>query len=415
MTVTVDYYKELELERTWDEKILKREIRDRQSFWIRRNNSCNDKEQLILIKEMLSKAEKAFRYLTKPKKRKEYDKELDEAYKKGLIHDEKEEEFKSALEKALEYYRKGDIKLSAQYAQEAVNGKINEPRAWDILARCHYDAGNYEKALNTVDDGLKIFGDNIGLNWLGARIAIVGTQNYNEAQQRVNRLIEIAPNQSVGYAEQIYLHMSKGNEELAFQEIDQYIEKHPNDNEFRKESAYNAIHFSDTSYVQDPQTGVYVIADKKGYERCLGIREKAVRIFRDEYTEQQLEETRYFGKLEFNEDNKSDLKWMYGVFLYMFVCLVGGTIGGSAQPGELLAVGLLCLGLGIPPFILTYVSFRPYWQLNRIYLTGDPGKLEKRVILFGRIYTWLLRKVLWVFWTIFKLVSATIIGIAMRR
>lgn len=414
MTITMDLYKQLALERSWDEVRIRRTLTDRQKLWIGRGNACNDKDQLKQIDEMMDVLGQAFRYLTKPEKRKRYDKALDEAYKNGTIKDETEEKMKSVLEQAIEYYRKGNIKLAAQYAQEAIDGKVNEPRAWDTLAQCHYDMGDAGKALDTVDDGLAVFGDDIKLNWLGARIATIGTMDYADAQRRINRLIEIAPDRSIGHTEQIFLHFSKGNEELALQEVDRYIEEHPDDNDFKMNAAYDIIKFSNTSFVQDPVSKTYIIADKKGYERCMRLREKAQEIYEDDYTKQQVEKARYYGTLEFNEDNKGDLLWMYGVWGYVFIALVMLTLGGGGEPAELLPIGLLSLALSVPPIILTVVSYRPYWQINRIYVTGDPGLLEKSVVTIGRAYVWLIKKTLWLCGQIIKYVFLAIVKIVMR-
>ena len=167
MTVTVDLYKKLEIERSWDEKKIKKDLSSKQGEWLKRQNACNDKEELLIIEEMMKAITQAFEMLVKPDKRKKYDKALDEAYKKGIIKDDIEEKLKSILEQALEYYRKGNIQLASQSALEAIEGKINDPMAWSILARCSYDTENYTKALDVIDDGLKIFEDDIDLNWLG--------------------------------------------------------------------------------------------------------------------------------------------------------------------------------------------------------------------------------------------------------
>ncbi len=410
MTVTVDYYKQLEIDRAWDEKKIKEYLRSRHRQWTMRKNACNDKKEGLLIEEILNSIEEA-RFLTKPDKRKKYDKALEEAYKKGIIKDDIEEKLKSILGQALEYYRKGNIKLAAQSAQEAIDGKINDPMAWGILARCSYETENYTKALGIIDDGLGVFEEDIDLNWLGARIATVGTNDYEDAQRRINHLLEIAPDQAIGHSEQIFLHMIKGEEELAFSEIDKYIETHPGDNEFKKNAAYSVISFSNTSYVQDPKSGTYIIADKQDYERCLKMREKAQDIYHDEYTEQQVEKARYYGTLEFNKDNLNDLLWMYGTFLYVFVAVLSSVFDGTEG---LFAAAAICLALAVPPVILTIVSFRPYWQLNRIYLTGDPGLLETVVVKIGRFYTWLIKKALELLWKLIIFAIEAIVRFCLR-
>lgn len=48
MAVTVDYYKELELDRSWDEKTIREKLKDLQKVWTKRQSACNDKEQLLI-------------------------------------------------------------------------------------------------------------------------------------------------------------------------------------------------------------------------------------------------------------------------------------------------------------------------------------------------------------------------------
>ena len=215
MDITYDLYKELELDRSWDEKAIKTRLKEIQRLWTKRQSACNDKEQLLLIDQILSKVDEGFKYLIKALRRKQYDQALDKAYKNGKIKDETEVQMQGLVERARQYYRKGNIKLAAQYAQQAVDGKINDPVAYDLLARCYFDIQNYLKALEVIDVGTSVFTDNLKLHWLGARIATIGTRNYDDAQNRVNRLLEIAPDNSIGHSEQIFLHLRNGKEDLA--------------------------------------------------------------------------------------------------------------------------------------------------------------------------------------------------------
>ena len=57
MDVTYDLYKELELDRSWDEATIKTKLKEIQRLWTKRQSACNDKEQLLLITDILSKEE----------------------------------------------------------------------------------------------------------------------------------------------------------------------------------------------------------------------------------------------------------------------------------------------------------------------------------------------------------------------
>ena len=378
MTVTYDLYKELELDRSWDEKTIKDRLKEIQKLWTQRQSACNDKEQLLLIDKILNAVEDGYRYLIKAIKRKQYDEVLEKAYKDGVIKDETEQKMKSLLEQAMAYYRKGNIRLAAKCAQEAIDGKINDPKAYDILARCHFDMQNYQKAIDTINTGVEIYSDNLDLHWLGARIATVGIQDYEDAQKRVNRLIELAPDRSVGHSEQVFLHLRKGNEELAFQEIDSYIETHPSDEGFKRGVAYDLDTYSNGCYYYDATQNASFIADKESDEKCLKLRTKAVEIYSDEHTQNQLKNAQYFGQKKWNSWNMESIKSLsiYGVIFLLLIWPVGLA---------LLAIDAL----------LIYFSFRPYWQINKTYVTGQMGTAEQIVSTLGdyaaRFGGWLLR------------------------
>lgn len=366
MVITYDLYKELELDRSWDETAIKSRLKEIQRLWTKRQSACNDKEQLMLIDNILSKVGEGFKYLVKKIKRKEYDTALDTAYKKGQIKDETEAKMKSLIEEAKQYYRKGNIKLAAQCAEKAIEGKVNDPMAYDILARCRFDMQDYSKALETIDEGTAIYTDNIDLIWLGARIATIGMQDYDDAQQRVNKLIEIAPDQAISHTEQIYLHLRKGDEDLAFQEIDKYIEAHPEDENFKRGVAYDIDSYSNTCYYYDKAQNATFIADKEAYEKCMKLRTKASEIFNDEYTQKQLENAKYYGTKEWNSWNMESIKSLsiYGIILLFIFPYVG-------------------IPLLIIDGLLIYFSFRPYWQINKSYITGEMGTAEKIISIIG--------------------------------
>lgn len=378
MVVTYDLYKELSLERSWDESTIKSKLKEIQRLWTKRQSACNDKEQLLLIDEILTKVGEGFKYLVKSIKRKEYDAALDKAYKEGKIKDDIEAKVKNLIDEAKQYYRKGNIKLATQCAEEAIQGKVNDPMAYDILARCRFDMQEYDKALEAVDAGTEIFTDNIDLHWLGARIATVGNQNYEDAQNRVNKLIELAPDSSIGHSEQIYLHLRKGDEDLAFQEIDTYIAAHPTDEGFKRGVAYDIDSYSNSCYYYDKAQNATFIADKESYEKCVKLRTKAVEIFSDEHTKKQLENAQYFGQKEWNNWNIESIKMLsiYGIVLLFLFFPVG-------------------IPLLIIDGLLIYYSFRPYWQINKTYVTGQMGTAERIVSVIGdygvRFGGWFLR------------------------
>lgn len=372
MDITIDYYKELDIDRSWDEKTIREHLKNMEKIWIQRQGATNDKEQSLLIDKIIDNIRDARRYLIKAVKRQAYDQALELAYQAGRIVDVAEEKLRTILDQARAYYRKGNIKLAAKFAEEAVAGEVNDASAYDLLARCYFDMNTYDKALGVVDHGISIFKTDLNLHWLGARIATIGTKNFENAQQRINRLLELAPNNSIGHSEQVYLHLRSGDEKLAFQEIDSYIAAHPDDNNFKRGVAYDLDTYSNTCYYYDAAQNATFIADKASYQKCLTLRTKAVEIFEDEHTQNQLESAKYYGKKAWNDWNMPAIK---SLATYGTIFTVLGFIAEGFLP-----IGIaLYLVMGV----LIYFSFRPYWQINKSYVTGKAGKLEKVISIAG--------------------------------
>ena len=395
MDVTVDLYKELQLDRSWDEKTIRKKIKDLNKFWVKREAACNDKEQLLIIDKVKKNLDEALKFLTKATMRVQYDKALEKAYKNGIIRDEVEDKLNNLIDQARAYYRKGNIQMAAKYAQQAVNGNINDPEAYELLARCYYDSNNYSGALSVIDKGISVFTDDINLHWLGARIAAAGAKDYANAQARINRLIELAPDKAIGHSEQVNLHLLKGDEQLAFDEIDSYISAHPDDKTFKREVAYSLDNHSRTCYYYDKTHDAYIIADKKAYEKCLTLCKKANSIFDDEHTKNMLENAQYYGTKEWNSWNMDSIKCLalYGAIFTALTAVFGGLA---------LIIGLILFAaMGV----LIYFSYRPYWLINQSYITGEPSAAEKLISGFGdfmaKAARWLFKALVWLFKTVF--------------
>lgn len=402
--IETDLYKELEIDRAWDEKTIRDYLKKLLKIWTQRQGATNDEQQLLEISNVLDLIESGFRFLTKTAKRKQYDAALEVAYKNKKLTDEAEEELYTILDQARAYYRKGNIKLATKLAEEVVAEKVNDVSAYEFLARCYMDVSAYNKALNVVDQGLAIFSDNLKLHWLGARIETVGTKNFNNAQNRVNKLIELAPNESIGYSEQINLHLQQGDENLAFSEIDSYIAEHPDDNSFRQGVAYELDAYSKTCYYYDASQNASFIADKQSYNKCLNLCEKAVEVYADEYTQKQLKRAQSYGKKEWNDWNLPSIKSL-AIYGSLFAVL------GFASEAFLMLGVIFYTVMGI----LIYFSFRPYWQIYKTYVTGEMGSTEQAISIIGeqtaKLAEWMFNTLMKVMGWIFKFV----LGLASGR
>ncbi len=371
MEVAIDYYKELDIDRTLDCKGIRKYLNQLDSLWNKRLSTTQDPESRSLILDVRKTITEAFKTLVKEDKRKDYDKDLQKAYDQNMFQDEEEEQLQTVLDKAREYYRKGELLLAQENPLEAVENSINDPEAYEILARCYYETDHYPESLEAIDLGLSLYEEDLPLLWLSARVASNYGQDFDDAQRRVNALLESAPDMSIGHSEQVFLHLKKGDETLAIQEIDSYLDKNPEDMDFRRESAYNLNDYTNVYYMKDPETGGRFLADKNAVNSVININSKANQVYDDDNTRQELDNARFYNQREWNSWNVNSIisLLLYGtLFMFFF------------QPLGIIVYAIAAL--------LVFFSFRPVWQINKTIVTGQTGRLETAVNGLGNVTAW---------------------------
>lgn len=363
----VDYYKLLEIDHNWTTDEILKYLRKTNRQWIQRNNTCpNDrKEQLESIAKMLKIIGDALKQFGNDITRQKYDEDLNKAYANGSLTDETHQEYKDILEQAWAYYYKNDIDLAMQYARECVEAQLNEPSAYELLANCYMLIEAYNDALNAIDTGLNIFNNNQPLMILGARIATISGCMYDEAQKRINIILESFPDEPYGFAEQIYMHLHKGDSSLAFNEIDSYVSIRPEDMKFRELVAYDIDRYIYENLVSSTNDNQTFIAGKDAYANALKLARKAAELYADPHTSSVVADVEFYGKREWDSWNMPSIKTLtiFGLLLLVIP-----------------PVGIIFLIIDI---LLVIFSFRPYWQINQTYVTGQRGTLESIINRIG--------------------------------
>lgn len=304
-------------------------------------------------------------------------------------------------------FLKGNYQGAIRKCMDALNNGVRDYRVYILLAKSYFLLNDTDNSLKTVEDGLQVHPDNLLLLRAGARFSNEGKHDFDRSQKYINKMLEIDSDNNLANAEQSYLYLSTGKEDLAYQLIDQYVEKHPNDSEFRKSCAYDLVGYSYSCYTKAPDSEAYIIASEEDYQKCLDTCNKAASLYKDENVQTALENAQYYGTVEFNDENKENIMWLFiGGIIYLvcgivfllgigfgtvmmismaemsmenFLDMLGGLLGGLV----FLVVGILLIRSG---FRLRKVSYRPYWQINKFIMTGKREKDEKKYIVIGTIF-----------------------------
>ena len=242
----IDYYGIYKLDRNLSAREIKKMLRSIQGD-IRANmssGSLNGEAILFKLQESFHQVADALKVFKNDDTKEEYDAQLDAAYANGTLNTEAQAVAEDLYAEIEALFLKGNYQRAAQKCTEALNNNVHDARIYGLLARSYYALRDVVRSLKTVAEGVKIHPENLELLRIGARFSNEGQDDLNTAQSYINRMFELDADNKFAYAEQIYLYLCSGKNDLAYQNIDEYIEMHPQDMEFRKTCAYDLIGYS---------------------------------------------------------------------------------------------------------------------------------------------------------------------------
>ena len=382
----MDYYVYYDLNRSGNTKDIRKQLLQRQGE-IRSKmtgGSLNSPEIMNKLQEAFENIAAAIKIFKNDDRRKNYDALLDAAYESGALNPEAQSTAQDLYEEIQALYMKGNYSGAIRAAMEALNNNAHDYRIYILLAQSYFALNNADASLKAVDDGLNVHPDNFPLLRAGARFANEGKQDYGCSQRYINRMMEIDPENPMAVSEQSYLYATAGKTDIAYKLVDDFLEKHPNDTDFRKDVAYDLVGLSYSScYTKDPYSDAYIIASEEDYKKSLDTCTKAASLYNDENIQDALENARSFGSVEYNDENTENILWLFiGGAIYLVTSIVAFASNGLA--GLLVfALGILLIFSGVK---LRKLSYRPYWQINKFILTGQREKEEGRYITIGKIF-----------------------------
>ena len=400
----IDYYVFYSIDRRKNTKEIRKILLQKQGE-IRSNmanGSLNSEEILKKLQEAYNEIANAVKVFKNDERRKKYDTLLDAAYNEGKIDVEAQNIAQSLYEEIEALFMKGNYNIVIRKCMDALDNNVRDYRIYILLAQSYYALKNPDRSIATVEDGLKANPDNLQLLKAGARFANEGKKDYSKAQEFVNKIYEVEPEGPIAASEQSYLYLSMGKEDLAYKLIDDYMERHPGDMDFRRDVAYDIIGYSYTYYTLDPSSEAYVIASEEDYQSCLKSCNKALSIYNDDNVREALDNAEFFGTIEFNTENKENILWLFICGVIYILGAVFVLLSDSAVAAIfMLLLGVLLIYSGVK---LKKVSYRPYWQINKFILTGKREKEENKYIIIGKIFSGYMKASIKLGWKFIRLV-----------
>ena len=203
----IDYYSMFseQINREMTESEIKKRLSEEMSFISQRLSGIHpdDEANQKSTREIRDHCRKAIKILSNPVTRREYDIQLDAAVKAGKVNYEVSEEVKDILARAHAFFEKGRYDLALNLAKEALDNKLDSEETYELISRSYFMLGDYDEAVDSVSKAAGIYQSSLHLRWLNIRFLTM-TENFNEAQAKLNEAMRDFDNDSMLAAEQIY-------------------------------------------------------------------------------------------------------------------------------------------------------------------------------------------------------------------
>ncbi len=402
----VDYYAVYGLDRTAERKEIYNRLRSIQGHIIQKKagGALNSEEIMAKVLEQEKMIVNAVKTFKTDERRAKYDEMLQAAIDSGMLNAEAQQMAEDAYAEIEKMFLRGNYEGVIRRCRQAIEDNTSDQRVYSLLAQSYNIVGDTENAVRTAEENVRLHSKNMDALGLAARIVYSGKHDFEKAQGYVNQMLEIDAENSTAIGTQVYLHLREGHDDLAYSMIDQYVGAHPSDEDFRRSAAYDIIGTGDTCYefVDVEGSTVCLFSKKEDYERYLNLSKKAVSVYSDENTKLSLDLAEAYGEIQYNEDNRENIKWCFigAAFFLLYVPIVFSLLGDSPITSVLPAIilGILAVVVGV---MLHSVSKRPYWQVIRYYLTGQREPKEAVFVIVGSILggwlriSWQLAKFIW--------------------
>ncbi|MDE6087640.1 MAG: hypothetical protein K2G25_04575, partial [Oscillospiraceae bacterium] len=128
----VDYYHVLNINKELSTQEIKNILIAEQKKWSQRTNTPSDSKIMKAAQETLDIVNAAMRTIGNKNKRPAYDKEWEKRKAQGMLETEKTVEAANIVERAVQYYQEGNLKLAEKFAREALQTDGNNITAYDV-------------------------------------------------------------------------------------------------------------------------------------------------------------------------------------------------------------------------------------------------------------------------------------------
>lgn len=359
----INYYKEFNLDPKMTDEELCDALFQLKKKWIHRQNA-SDLTKRQKAENMIALIEEAALIFADKLKRDQYDSKLSKENNKEevLQHAAVEQEENSKpiesnsknIEKIMNMVTAlfNDVKYNSviELCEKTIQEGITNDSLYLYLGLSYWYSDMLQQAVVSFEKGIKEYPTaSILYGNLGA-LYLYSLNDYTLARSYIDKALELNSYYTWYLSLDVAHLFYTGHVDEAEEKIQNYLEKNPEDQEYKYRISEVYMDYSD-KFLTEAQNGGSYISTSQVYDSILYYRNKAKSILPNERTQKAVSVIEEKGKRIFNTEN---IKGIAG--LVFLGCLF-------AYP--LLPVWIILAG------VLTYYSYKPIWLLEKMTLTNQ--------------------------------------------
>lgn len=382
-----NYYAELNLKPDSSPEKLAEMIKKEKRKWTIRLNAP-DLEKRQLAEKKLALLNEASKNLCNKKAKKNYDKLLSAAQKKGKVEsveksamDNSEVEMDSRQSEkkvsgiylqAQNLYEAGELDGALEFCKRALASGNEDYEIYKLMATCYLEKGDVQGTLVVCRTGSALYPSEIGFLDILSDLALVVQKDYRKADQYVNEILAIDSSYVPALTRKLQLDLLNEKETKAEHDVKKYLQEHPYDDTYRWGAAKAYITYGDSFY-SESASGQSYFENKKAYESCLKYYGKAYEIYKTNETKKYVDNIQKLSEKKI-EYPMIPAYFFAGVILAAIVGTFAAALPFIPQSFSGLLVFVLMIGF---TWGIAKKRAKPEWKLEMEEITGKRGLLAK--------------------------------------
>lgn len=339
------------------EEIQKHLVTERKKWSLRLNAADLDRRQKA--EQKLNLLDEAVKVFIDDYSKKKYDAELRKSGQETTIVKQEVEQindnqgYDEVWMRIENLYESGNTQATIDLCNQAIMCGLSSREIYGILINAYGENGDFDQAIATGKAAMKKYPEDLDIKFSVARLYLHINENIDQVKNIIDEILQKMPNANGALATQVELDLRKGNKEKADKDVEEYINKYPNDAQY-KEMVSLAYSRCGEYFLSIAPNGANYFNSKENYDQCLEMRKKSYEINPCEATKEDYEEIKKYGAKTF------DTSLIGGIAAAVVISLF------FMDSYMIVSVGLWALSIW-----MLVSAFEPKWQVDRGAFTGS--------------------------------------------